>query len=155
MGGASLKHNIIASNIASKVGHFLEGKDCRMLQSDMRVSSPSSDSYMYPDALIVCGKPELEDKKFDTLKNPSVIFEIISPSTAHYDKARKFFFYQRIPSLGEYIMIDSMKRLIQLGRRQPDGSWRVEEVSEPNGVLNITAIDFNLSLSEIYAGAEF
>jgi len=68
MGGASLKHNIIASNIAAKVGHFLEGKNCRMLQSEMRVGSPSSDSDTYPDDLIVWGKPDLEDDKFDTLK---------------------------------------------------------------------------------------
>ena len=114
MSGASLKHNIIASNIAAKVDHFLNGKNCRMLQSDMRVCTPSSDSYMYPDALIICGKPEIEDDKFDTLKNPSVIFEIISSSTALYDKGRKFFFYQQIPSLLEYIMIDSKKNLFSL-----------------------------------------
>ena len=155
MGGASLKHNIIASNIAAKVGHFLEGKNCRMLQSEMRIGSPSSDSYMYPDALIVCGKPDLEDDKFDTLKNPAVIFEIISPSTALYDKGRKFFFYQQIPSLKEYIMIDSMQRLIQLGRKQTDESWRFEQIADPNGILKITTIEFNLSLSEIYFDAEF
>src|SRR5258706_6590180 len=78
MSGASLKHNIISSNLSAKIGHFLDGKNCRMLQSEMRVTTPSYDSYMYPDALIVGGKPELEDDKFDTLKNPSVIFEILS-----------------------------------------------------------------------------
>jgi Uma2 family endonuclease len=155
MGGASLKHNIIASNIAVKVGQILEGKNCRMLQSEMRVGSPSSDSYMYPDALIVCGKPELEDDKFDTLKNPSVIFEIISPSTLLYDKGRKFFFYQRIPSLKEYIMIDSTEMLIQLGRKHPDESWRFEQISDPHGLLNITTIEFSLPLSEIYSGVGF
>ena len=154
MSGASLKHNIIASNIAAKVDHFLNGKNCRMLQSDMRVCTPSSDSYMYPDALIVCGKPELEDDKFDTLKNPSVIFEIISSSTALYDKGRKFFFYQQIPSLMEYIMIDSQKKLIQLGRKQADGSWRFEQISNPNEILNIKTIDSDLPLLEIYFGTE-
>ena len=154
MSGASLKHNIIASNIAAKVDHFLNGKNCRMLQSDMRVCTPSSDSYMYPDALIICGKPEIEDDKFDTLKNPSVIFEIISSSTALYDKGRKFFFYQQIPSLLEYIMIDSQKKLIQLGRKQADGSWRFEQISNSNEILNIKTIDFDLPLSEIYFGTE-
>ena len=154
MSGASLKHNIIASNIAAKVDHFLNGKNCRMLQSDMRVCTPSSDSYMYPDALIICGKPELEDDKFDTLKNPFVIFEIISSSTALYDKGRKFLFYQQIPSLMEYIMIDSQKKLIQLGRKQADGSWRFEQISNSNEILNIKTIDFDLPLSEIYFGTE-
>jgi Uma2 family endonuclease len=92
---------------------------------------------------------------FDTLKNPSVIFEIISPSTALYDKGRKFFFYQQIPSLKEYVMIDSRQVLIQLGRKQPDGSWRFEQISEPGGALNIMTVEFNLLLSEIYLGADF
>ncbi len=122
MSGASLKHNIINRNLVSSLSNFLREKDCQVLPSHMRVSTPSSDSYMYPDALIICGKPELEDDKFDTLKNPSVIFEILSPSTTTIDKGRKFFFYQQIPSLKEYIMIDSLKRFIQLGRKQDDGS---------------------------------
>ncbi|HEY2721254.1 MAG TPA: Uma2 family endonuclease [Chitinophagaceae bacterium] len=75
--GASLKHNITASNLASKIGHFLNEANCRMLQSEMRVSTPSHDSYMYPGAVIVCGEPALEDDKFDTFLNPSVIFEIL------------------------------------------------------------------------------
>jgi Uma2 family endonuclease len=155
MSGASLKHNIIDRNLIYSLTHFLKGKDCQALPSHMRVGTPSADSYMYPDALIVCGKPDLEDDKFDTLKNPSVIFEIISPSTALYDKGRKFFFYQQVPSLKEYIMIDSRQILIQLGRKQPDGSWRFEQISDRNGELNITTIDFTLPLSEIYFDAEF
>jgi Uma2 family endonuclease len=153
--GASLKHNIIDRNLIYSLTNFLKGKDCQALPSHMRVGTPSSDSYMYPDALIVCGKPELEDDMFDTLKNPSVIFEIISPSTALYDKGRKFFFYQQIPSLQEYIMIDSRQILIQLGRRQHGGSWSFEQISNPEGVLNIPTIEFNLPVSEIYLGTDF
>ena len=80
----------------------------------MRVCTPTQDAYMYPDALIVCGEPQLEDDKFDTLINLSVIFEILSPSTRSIDKGRKFFFYKEISSLQEYIMIDSLNRFIQL-----------------------------------------
>jgi len=76
MTGASLKHNIIDRNLIYSLTHFPNWKDCQALPSHMRLGTPSSDSYMYPDALIVCDKPELEDDKFDTLKNPSLIFEI-------------------------------------------------------------------------------
>ncbi|HEV8283253.1 MAG TPA: Uma2 family endonuclease [Chitinophagaceae bacterium] len=154
MSSASLKHNRIARNLYNTIGNFLKEKSCEILPSEMRVSTPSHDSYMYPDALIVCGKPELEDDKFDTLKNPSVIFEILSLSTAMIDKGRKFFFYQQIPSLMEYIMIDSLQRFIQLGRKQFDGSWRFEQISDPNGVLTIKTIDLDLPLSEIYDSTE-
>ena len=93
MSGAGLKHNLIASNLVGKISTFLDGKDCRILFSEMRVSTLQQDAYMYPDALIVCGELQLEDDRFDTLLNPSVIFEILSPSTRSIDKGRKFFFY--------------------------------------------------------------
>lgn len=150
MSGASLKHNYIDGNLIVALGQFLKGKECQALPGNMRVSTPSHDSYMYPDALIVCGAAELEDDKFDTLTNPAVIFEILSPSTRSIDKGRKFFFYQQIPSLQEYIMIDSLKRFIQLARKQPDQSWKVETLDEKNEVLFIRTINFELSLDEIY-----
>lgn len=150
MSGASLNHNRIDGNLIASIGLFLKGKNCRVLPSNMRVSTPSYDSYMYPDATIVCGKPELEDDQFDTLLNPSVVFEILSPSTRSIDKGRKFFFYQQIPSLREYIMIDSLKRYIQIARRQSDESWKFENMDETHTDLHIQTINFQLPLSEIY-----
>src|ERR1700744_5652781 len=84
LAGASLSHNRIMVNLIRKVGQALAGKPCEILPNDMRVTVPSRKAYMYPDASIVCGGPELvEDNQFDTLKNPVVIFEILSPSTEH------------------------------------------------------------------------
>lgn len=150
MSGAGAKHNLIASNLVGKISSSLEGKDCRILFSEMRVSTAEQDAYMYPDALIVCGGLELEDDKFDTLLNPAVIFEILSPSTRSIDKGRKLFFYQQIPSLKEYIMIDSLKRFIQLARKKNDGGWVFENNSDPDSSLYIQTIDFTLSMDEIY-----
>ncbi len=75
----SLNHIRICRNITSRVDSFLHGKSCEILPTDMRIKTPSQDAYMYPDAVIVCGKPQLEDDNFDVLLNPSVIFEILSP----------------------------------------------------------------------------
>ena len=150
MSGASLNHNRIDGNLIANIGNFLKGKNCRVLPSNMRITTPSCDSYMYPDASIVCGKPQLEDDQFDTLLNPSVIFEILSPSTRSIDKGRKFFFYQQIPSLKEYIMIDSLKRFIQVARKQANDSWKFENMDETHTILHIQTIDFQLPLSEIY-----
>jgi Uma2 family endonuclease len=137
MGGASIRHSDITSNLLTSIGNYLKGKDCKILAADMRVSTATQDAYMYPDALIVCGERQLEDEKFDTLLNPSVIFEILSPSTRSIDKGRKLFFYKGIPSLQEYIMIDSLKRFIQL-------------VRNPAASLFIRTINFHLPLQEIY-----
>lgn len=150
MSGAGLNHNRIQANLMISIGAYLKGKDCSILPGDMRVSTIAQDAYMYPDALIVCGEPQLEDNQFDTLLNPSVIFEILSPSTRSIDKGRKFFFYQEIPGLQEYIMIDSLKKFIQLARKQSDGAWRFEEISNPDAALFIRSIHFHLPLQEIY-----
>jgi Uma2 family endonuclease len=152
MSGASLEHNTIDRNLIMTVGNFLKGKECQVLPSHMRVCNPSRENYLYPDASIVCGKPMLEDDKFDTLTNPAVIFEILSPSTKNADKRRKFFFYMQIPSLMEYIMIDSKTRYIIAGRKQADGSWKFEELNEKSGSLFIQTINFTVSLNDLYDG---
>jgi Uma2 family endonuclease len=152
MSGASLKHNIIDRNLVSNINVFLKGKNCQILPGNIRVSTPTHDFYMYPDALIVCGDPILEDDKFDTLLNPVVIFEILSPSTRSIDKGRKFFFYQQIPALKEYIMIDSLKRFIHIARKQPDNSWRMETVTDEQSDIMIVSINFEFSLDLIYEG---
>jgi Uma2 family endonuclease len=152
MSGASLEHNAIDRNLLGILYGFLKGKECQVLPSYMRVSAPGRENYMYPDASIVCGKPDLEDDKFDTLTNPSVIFEILSPSTKGADKRRKFFFYMQIPSLREYIMVDSERRHIIISRKQPDGSWKFEELHADATALFIQTINFSLPVSELYNG---
>ncbi len=152
MSGGSMEHNLIDRNLVGILYGFLKDKECQVLPSHMRVSSPDRENYMYPDASIVCGKPELEDDKFDTLTNPSVIFEILSPSTKGMDKQRKFFFYMQIPSLKEYIMIDSVQRYIIIARKQADSSWKFEELNDTAENLFIQRIGFSLPLSELYEG---
>lgn len=151
MSGTSLNHNRIERNLISSIESYLIGKECETLPGHMRVSIPSHESYMYPHILIVCGKPELEDE-FDTLKNPAVIFEILSPSTTSIDENRKLFFYRRIPSLKEYIMIDSLKRNIAAVRKQSDESWKFEDIGENGFELIIQTINFPLPLDFIYRG---
>lgn len=152
MAGASAKHNLILSNIIVSVGSHLKGKDCNIYPSDLRVFVKAKESYFYPDATIVCGDPDLSDDKKDTVKNPSVIFEILSPSTEDYDMGRKFFFYMQIESLKEYILVDSLTNHIRAGRRQADNAWKFEEIFVPEAMLHINSIGFAVELKEIYEG---
>ncbi len=150
MSGARMAHNRILSNLITQIGPYLEGKDCSILPSDMRVSTPNHNSYMYPDATIVCEEPQLEDEQFDTLLNPVVIFEILSLSTKNFDKGEKFSYYRHIPSFREYIMIDSTKKFIEAARKQADGSWQFEEITKPDASLIIRSIRYMLPLEKIY-----
>jgi Uma2 family endonuclease len=154
MSGASFAHNMIGMNLARKISNFLDDKNCRMMAKDMRVGTPTHDAYMYPDALIYCDKAKLENDKFDTILNPSIIIEILSPSTKNMDKKRKFIFCREIPSLKEYIMIDSTKKSIIAVRRQPDDSWKFQDINETDSELILETICYNLPLSEIYKDTE-
>ncbi len=152
MSGASLRHAKISINMIIEIGSFLKNTECQVLTGNMRVTSPSRDSYMYPDRLIYCGKEELEDDQFDTLLNPSVIFEILSPSAGSIDKGRKMMYYKEIPTLKEYFMVDTDIQLVHCVRKQPSGDWRLETISGEGSVLMIETIQLNLPLSAIYKG---
>lgn len=153
MASASLAHNTIVSNIIRRIGNILDGTPCRVFPSDLRVSVSSEQSFTYPDATIVCDDPEMLDDKFDTLKNPSVIFEVISPSTENNDRGRKFFFYMQIPSFKEYILINSTNIYVQAGRRQADDSWKFEDIKDISAALFISTIGHKIPLQEIYSNA--
>jgi len=150
LSGASKEHNFINANLIIEIGLFLKGHKCKILPSDMRVSTPSRDAYIYPDASIVCSELELEDNKFDTLLNPCVVFEILSPSTKKNDAGYKLLWYQHIASLKQYIMIDCKKRFVQSVIKQADEAWRFEDITDPAGKLNIPTIDFSILLDDIY-----
>lgn len=151
MSGASLKHIKISVNLTIQIGKFLEDSDCNVLTENMRTTNSDRSAYMYPDVTIVCGKEELEDDKFDTLLNPSVIFEILSPSTQNVDKGRKLLYYQLIPSLKEYFMVDTLKQRIFIAKKQENGKWAFENTVEEDCIF-IETIQFNLPLSAIYKG---
>lgn len=155
MAGASLAHNRIVSNVIQNIGSLLRNSSCEIFPSDLRVSVPSATSYTYPDATIVCGEPEMLDDKFDTLKNPSVIIEVISPSTEDTDRGRKFFFYMQIPSFKEYILINSTNVYIQAGRKQADGSWKFEDIRDLNAALSVASIGYQIPLTDVYANVKF
>ena len=103
MTGASLRHNLITVNIATELKQQLKQTDCKVLVSDMRVAASGATLYTYPDVVVVCAEPQLEDKQLDTLLNPCLIIEVLSKSTAAYDREIKFGYYRTIESLTEYL----------------------------------------------------
>ena len=156
MAGASMAHNRIVANLVREVGILLKGKSCEILSTDMRTCTPSESAYMYPDALIVCGEPELADNRFDTLKNPVVIFEVLSPSTKHHDRRKKFHFYQQIPSFKEYILIDSTEPFVEINRLGQLGLWNdVEVIADTGGHLFISSIRKAIPMEEVYRNVPF
>ena len=155
MAGAGFNHNRITENLSVDVGSFLKGKPCRSYSSDLRIHIPVNGLYTYPDFLIICGKNEFLDEKKDTILNPTVIIEVLSPSTSGYDRGEKFHFYRSIPSLKEYAIVDSLSIAAEVWRKNDDNIWYLSsEAYSLNESIEFGSVDVKLSLTDIYADTE-
>lgn len=155
MSGTSLEHVIISRNVMIELGNKLKGKSCQPFGSDLRMHIPPNTLYTYPDLSIICGKPELTDEHFDTATNPTVLIEILSPSTRNYDMGIKFKLYRDIPTLKEYILVDSENVYVEKHTRQADNSWLLSEIKNTGDILKIESIQVTLALRDIYEGISF
>ena len=154
MSGASNAHNIITMNTANQLYNQLFDRDCLVYASDMRVRVHAPVSYFYPDIIVVCGEPRFEDDVFDTLLNPTVVVEVLSPSTAAYDRREKFTRYQQIASLKEYILI-SQNRIHLEHYLQEENQWRATEFQKLEDVVPVTSIECELLLGHVYRRVTF
>jgi len=154
MAGASLKHNLIVSNLVASLVTSLRGRNCRVCSSDMRLLVSDTGLYTYPDVLVVCGKPILADTEGDVLTNPVLIVEVLSESTKDYDRGGKFHQYMRIPSLQEYLTVSQTEMLIDERIRQPDNCWLIRELVPANGKVSIQCLGVELEFAEVYDRVE-
>jgi Uma2 family endonuclease len=152
--GGNRIHNLIAGNTAAELWSQLRGRHCEVYVNDMRVKVERTGMYTYPDVIGLCEEPRFEDENVDTLLNPTVIIEVLSPSTERYDRGEKFAHYRRLESLREYILIAQDIRRIDHYRRDGD-TWVLTEVSEPDSALVISSISCTLRLSDIYDRVDF
>lgn len=148
--GASLKHNLITVNIITELRQQLKQTDCKILASDMRVGVSDAQLYTYPDVLVFCGEPQLEDEQFDTLLNPCLIVEVLSKSTAAYDQEIKFGYYRTIESLTEYLLIAQDKHHVTQYVKQPDGRWLLADIRGLESRVELASVPCTLALSEVY-----
>jgi Uma2 family endonuclease len=155
MAGASKQHNIIVKNLNTVILPFLKEKNCDMFGSDLRIHVPENSLFSYPDFSIICGEWETTDEENDTVKNPSVIIEVLSKSTRDYDRGTKFTLYRSIKSLKEYILVDSLSVSVEIYTRQPDNGWLLKEFQQLSNTFYITSIGLTISLKNIYEGASF
>lgn len=154
MSGASFKHNLIESNLRLALGIFLKNKDCKQFGSNLRIHIPSNTLYTYPDIIVLCDEPDFVDEEFDTITNPSVIVEILSPSTGNYDRGIKFDLYREITSIKEYLLIDSQSVHVILYTKNEDRTWTLYEAKNKDQIIMLPSINFSINLADIYSGVE-
>jgi Uma2 family endonuclease len=150
MTGASRRHNLIAVNLTRELSQQLRGRPCESYAGDMRVRVASTRLYTYPDVVVVCGEPQFEDDYVDTLLNPTLIVEVLSESTELYDRGKKFGFYRTIESLTEYLLVAQDEHRIEQYVKQPDERWLLSDYRSPEADIEMTSIQCELRLREVY-----
>lgn len=153
MTGATMVHATITGNINAELRQRLRGGSCRAVASDMRVQTGAGRRYTYPDVVAVCGEPRFMDGTLDTLLNPALIVEVLSPSTEAYDRGEKFLHYRTIESLQEYVLVAQDRVLVERFVRAGE-FWTLSTLSDLDASLELTSVGCELPLREIYERVE-
>ena len=151
MAGASINHNRIVRNVLGAFQNSLKDSNCEAFGSDLRLHTPSG-LYTYPDVIVICGAIELIEGPPETVCNPALIVEVLSDSTAEYDRGEKFSLYQSIPTLRDYILIEQNKAAVDHYAGGAEGTWTLNSRSGLAGGVITTSTPATLSMTDIYAG---
>jgi Uma2 family endonuclease len=154
MSGPKYTHVLISRNIYGELINKLKGTPYQPLGSDMRIHIPKNTLFTYPDISVFCGEPEFLNNDEWNLLNPTVIIEVLSPSTKNYDRGDKFNLYRDIPSLREYILVDSETISIEAFYINAHGLWELKEHKKIEETLQIKTIKVALKLDDIYEGTK-
>ena len=150
MTGASVQHNLLVAAIIACLHPQLREKASSVFPSDLRVKVEATGLYTYPDVLVICGMPHTADGRGDTVTNPTVLIEVLSPSTEGYDRGGKFHHYRTIASLREYLLIAQESMHIEQYVRKKGNRWLLEEFTRADQVIRLASIDCTLALEMVY-----
>ena len=154
MSGASPRHNVISSNLMIALGVALKGKNCKPYGSGMRIQIPENTLFTYPDISIICGDVVVSDEDENTATQPTAIIEILSASTRNYDRGEKFMLYRAIPTLKNYILVDSKSIHLEHFAINNNGLWQLKEHKNLSEEIVIETLKIKLMMNDVYEGTK-
>ena len=149
---ANQAHCLVTVNVAARIHSQLRRRPYEVYLCQMRLNA--ADLYTYPDVVVVCGVPQFLDDVTDTLLNPTLLVEVLSPSTEAYDRGRKCEHYRRIESLRQYLLVAADRVQVDLFTRQPDGQWLLRSAASLEEEVALDSIECRLKVAEIYEKVE-
>lgn len=148
MAGGTKFHNLITQNVTLALRASLRGKGCQVFMEDVRLAVQDNFHYTYPDVVVSCDPADRRDPYL--VRQPVLIIEVLSPSTAEYDRSRKFNQYKKIDSLRHYILVSQTAWVLEWFRRDEAGQWIHAVFSDPADVLEIPSLNLRLPLADVY-----
>jgi Uma2 family endonuclease len=148
MVGAKKPHIVIAGNLITLFNNHLDDTPCIVLNSDIKVRLEEADCYYYPDVAVTCDERDTNSTE-DFILYPILVIEVLSPSTAAFDRGEKFADYQTSPSLREYVLINQSQMRVECFRLEESGSW-VSQTYEQGSEVDCASIDFRGDIASIY-----
>jgi Uma2 family endonuclease len=155
MAGGSTNRNQIAGNFYAELSFAFKKLNYRVFMSDVRLWMPQRRIYTYPDVMVVVGEPEYYNNRTDTITNPRVIIEVLSPSTKGYDRSKKFEAYRTIPTFEEYLLIDQTRTYIEHFSKTDNKRWSFCEYDESDKAIALSSVALEISLTDIYNKVNF
>lgn len=155
MTGGTINHNIIAGNFYAYLKYTLRGQSYKVFFADVRLWISLKNRYVYPDVMIIQGKPVYAGTGKTTITNPLIIVEVLSESTKNYDKGEKFDFYRSIPEFREYILIEQSKYCLAQYTKNSENQWLFTEYNGKDNVLNLATVEVQIPFSGIYQEVDF
>lgn len=147
MVGGTARHNRVILNLAHRIGNHLDGTPCQVFAENMKVQL--AEGVLYPDVMVTCGQAEAGDEQ--TISDPKLIIEVLSPNTKGYDKRDKFILYRTLASLREYVLIDPVKRQVEVFTLADAGAWLLTDQTTAVE-LTLASIDCKLPLELVFKG---
>ncbi|AEI50046.1 Uma2 family endonuclease [Runella slithyformis] len=154
MPGASYVHSRIATNVLTALNVALMNTHFEVNNSDTKIHIPGIESFVYPDAVVICEKPLFYQGRVDTILNPLLIVEVLSPSTEEYDRGEKFYLYRSLASFKEYVVVHQKHALVSAYFRLNEKDWRTEDAANLSEAIHLQSINVTLKLSDIYRGID-
>ena len=155
LAGADINHIQIVTNLVETLSPELKKKQCRTFSNDLKIWIPNREKFLYPDVTVVCGKLDFYKMRRDVVTNPQLIIEVLSDSTAAFDRSEKLWLYQTIESLHEYILISQEKAVVEKFQKRSDGNWIYQATIGIDSLVNFESVELEIKLKSIYELVEF
>lgn len=159
LAGGTINHGLLCANIYTEIRNKLKANDanCKPLSSEIKlhVKSKRYNSFLYPDTMVICGDLETSDTNQNAVKNPVLIVEVLSKSTADYDRGDKFHIYRQIPTLQEYVLIEQDKYIVDIHYKSTESDlWRITRIEGKDKMIKFQSLDIAIAMQDLFFDVE-